>query len=103
MLKKIEKFITSLGDFNHLAVVLLVQVIITGILYITGAFSLAPSAAAILGFGFSMFYYGKEHWTYIRLGELASLNPNNWQPHDRKQTIYVWLSAIVYPIILSVI
>ena len=103
MLKKLEKFINGLGDFNHLAIVSVVSVFVTVLLYIVGVSHLAPTVAAIHGFGFSCFYYGKEHWTYIRLGELKSLNPNNWQPHDRKQTIYVWIFASTYPILLSVI
>lgn len=102
-MKSIEKFINGLGDFNHLAIVSVVSFIVTGVLYIVGAFHLAAMVAAVLGFGFSCFYYGKEHWTYIKLGELKSLNPNNWHRHDRRQTIFVWIFAAIYPILVSMI
>lgn len=100
MFKKIEKFITGLGDFNHAFVTLLLMIIVSGTFILLANIEVAVYVSAIIGYGLSAFYYGKEHWTYIKLGELKSLNPNNWHKHDRRQTMFVWFVAAAYPIFL---
>ena len=87
MMKRIEKFINGLGDYNHLFIglVIMIAVFLTfpNLLYYTATF-------------ISAFYYGKEHRTYIKLGELNSLNINKWRRHDRRQTVLLWVGVWAY-------
>ena len=55
-----------------------------------------PSMLAYFAVAISFFYYGKEHRTYIKLGELNSLNINKWQRHDRRQTVLLWVGVWAY-------
>jgi hypothetical protein len=93
MLKKIEKFINSLGDFNHLFISMIIMIAVTIIQP-----NLLPYAATFL----SAFYLGKEHWTYIRLGELGSFNMMKWASHDRNQTLYLWFGVWAYALLFDI-
>lgn len=86
MLKYIEKFINGLGDFNHMVIGLGVMVVCSIIP------ALLPFAATFI----SAFYLGKEHRSYIHLGELGSFQINKWSKHDRRQTIFVWIAVWLY-------
>lgn len=89
MLKILEKFIDGLGDFNHAFIGLIGMIIMS---------LLIPFLVYPLAIAFSFFYLGKEHWTYIRLGNLKSLNMMLWAPHDRNQTIYLWAAVWGYAV-----
>ena len=86
MFKRIEKFITGLGYFNHMFIGLVIMVVCSIIP------ALLPFAATFV----SAFYLGKEHRNYIYLGQLASFQINKWSKHDRKQTILVWIAVWLY-------
>lgn len=94
MLKKIKKIISELGDFNHLFVGMLIMILVSVV---------APLFLGYAATFVSAFYWGKEHWTFIRLGELKSLNPMNWSSHDRNQTLYVWAGVWGYTIAYNVL
>ena len=87
MMKHIENFINGLGDYNHLFIGIIIMFVVSVI---------QPSLLTHSATFISAFYLGKEHWTYIRLGELGSFNMFKWQPHDRMQTIYVWAGVWFY-------
>lgn len=94
MIKKIEDFISGLGDFNHLFVGLCVMVLVS---------FLAPQFIAYAAMFVSAFYYGKEVGSHAKLGEIPALNPKNWASHDRNQTFYVWAGVWIYTITFNVL
>ena len=92
MLEIMEKYINKLGDFNHAFIGLSVQIAISMI---------CPNLLHYTATSVSFLYLGKEHQTYIRLGNLKSFNFMLWQPHDRRQTIYLWIAVWGYPFIFN--
>lgn len=98
MFEKINNFIYRLGDFNHMFVGLVIMLLFSCLVFISKSF--APYLYFVATF-ITGFYYGKEHWTFIRLGELPSLNPKNWSKHDRNQSYYVWIAVWVYAIVFN--
>ena len=93
MIKWTEKAIKWLGDFNHLFIGIVIMVIVSVIQP-----NLLPYAATFI----SAFYLGKEHWTYIHLGELGSFNMMKWASHDRLQTFYVWFGVWGYALLFDI-
>lgn len=89
----IEKWITSLGDWNHAFIVLIGIWPVAVIFHLLG-FSFEQSMF-LSSTAWSFFYYGKEHRTYSYGGRtlLNSLNPFFWEAHDRNQTFYVVIVA----------
>lgn len=92
-MKKIEAFITSLGDYNHLFIGLLVMI----------CCSIIPALLPFSATAVSFFYLGKEHRTYIGRGELKSLQMNKWSRHDRRQTILLWVGVWLYVLVFNLI
>ena len=91
---KIKTFINGLGDFNHLFIGMLIMIVVSVV---------APLFLAYAATFISAFYWGKEHRSFIRLGELQSLNPMNWANHDRNQTFYVWAGVWGYAIAYNLV
>jgi|TARA_R110000796_G_C14549676_1_gene433695 hypothetical protein len=91
-MKKIIDFINNLGDYNHLFIGLIIMIAVSftfpNLLYYASTF-------------ISAFYLGKEHKTYIKLGELGSFQINKWERHDRRQTIFVWVGVWSYAFFFS--
>ena len=91
---KIENFINSLGDFNHMFIGLILMVVCSIVP------ALLPFAATFV----SAFYFGKETGSYIsRFGELGSFQINKWSKHDRRQTIFVWVAVWLYTLVFNIL
>jgi len=94
----LNKLINSFGDWNH-AFVATVSIFIISLLAFAGA-----DIRLFLYFvatAFSFLYLGKEHQSYIKLGEIGSFFINNWKRHDRRQTILMWVCVWLYAFIFN--
>ena len=88
---KIKTFVNGLGDYNHLFIGLVVMV----------CCSIIPALLHFAATFVSAFYLGKEHRTYIGMGELRSFQMNMWSRHDRRQTIFVWVGVWLYVLLFN--
>lgn len=104
MLKKIEGFINGLGDWNHAFIVAVLFYPVSMIIQLIG-FSEKQSyvlTMILLIFG----YYMKEHGSSRHsnnLTEIQSLNPANWSDHDRKQTVYLSIVAVIMTVLFTTV
>lgn len=98
MFKKFIDFVNGLGDWNHLFIGVMSQLVlsligftgwefITVIIYFTAAF-------------FTVWYLSKEYHSYVgRLGYVKAIFMSLWERHDRRQSIIAWSGFWIYAFI----
>ena len=89
MFDKFEKFVTSLGDWNHAFLAVFFVPAAAGVL---AALDVYFGAA----FTISLAYYFRE------VTASGKYNPNDWGKHDRKQQVYLTMVSVVIATIMSV-